>query len=114
MSTATETLPAPKPGDAFEFAGVKFKLTKNGAIRRPSLLKILRSGKIKIRCTGNYSDDYAFDAANNFGRDAEVDAAALADRIEWSPSGWWFYFSTGRRLRVSCHHFLSYEVEEVA
>lgn len=37
-------------------------------VRRDTLLRAARKGKLVAKCTGHYTDDYAFDAAYNFGR----------------------------------------------
>lgn len=37
-------------------------------VNRGWLKKQVRAGKVEGRCDGHYTDDYAFDAANGFGR----------------------------------------------
>jgi hypothetical protein len=100
------------------FGGVTFKTTKKSMVRRPALLKLLRSGKVRVSCRGSYTDDYAWDNANNFGRGELSPEAikALADDIERSPSGWWC--SAWQRepgtLSLGCHSFKSYTVTDAA
>ncbi len=96
-------------------AGVTFKTTRLAAVRRPAFMKILRSGKVKVTCRGSYTDDYAYDAATNFGR-GELDQEAilkLADDIEWDPSGWRCsaWNEKPGQLTLRCHSFLSYTLE---
>lgn len=57
-----------------------------------------------LRCNGRYSDDYAYDAASNFGEGAITDGRLFAARIIESPSGWWVSRS-GDLVTVSCHQF---------
>jgi hypothetical protein len=96
------------------FAGVSFKTTKSGAVRRPAFLKILRSGQVRITCRGSYTDDYAYDAAVNFQRgDLDPDGIlTLADDIERDPSGWRCsaYGEKDGELSLRCHSFLSYKL----
>jgi hypothetical protein len=100
------------------FAGVSFKTTKNANVRRPALLKILRSSKVRVTCNGVYSDDYAFDAAMNYRRGELSEEAVLemADLIERSPSGWWCsaWQTEDKTLRLGCHSFKSYTLECMA
>lgn len=49
------SLKMPKPG-------------KYGTIRRSSLLKLVESGVMEAKCNFHYTDDYAWDNANNHGR----------------------------------------------
>lgn len=37
-------------------------------VNRGWLKKQVQAGKVEGRCDGHYTDDYAFDAANGFGR----------------------------------------------
>ena len=95
------------------FAGMTFKTTKRGQIRRPTLLKLLRSGKVAVKCTGRYTDDYAWDAATNFGKCTLSPEAVekLAERIERSPSGWWASPNSREpHIDLGCHSFLSYDI----
>ncbi|SHJ62887.1 hypothetical protein SAMN02745165_02810 [Malonomonas rubra DSM 5091] len=69
------------------------------------VLRALLNGQFKeLRCDGQYSDDYAGDAARNFGRGEIANARAFARRIMESPSGWWTH-SGENSVSVCCHHF---------
>lgn len=100
------------------FAGVAFKTTKHSKVRKPALIKILRSGKVKVVCCGKYTDDYAWDAAINFGRGElpPEGITGLADDIEGDSSGWWCsaHQQEAGTLRLGCHSFKSYSIKEVA
>lgn len=67
--------------------------------------KLLAHGA-KAKCRGRYTDDYAFDAAINYG-EGDVDNLYLLERITQSPSGWWVYKPNDEKnvLSVNCHHF---------
>ena len=99
-----------------EFAGVTTTTTGSydGSlfIRKPAALKMLRSGRLEARCRQRTTDDYAFDAADNFGRRdfGTLDPAALAEEIEGSSSrGWCFALDTKEDgtqvLSLSQHNF---------
>lgn len=92
------------------FAGVTFATTSTGRIPLPALLKILRSGRIDLRCSGRYTDDYAWDAQTNFGRGAQDQDATdqLAREIKACSAGWYARLSDGA-LRLQCHTFLGYD-----
>jgi hypothetical protein len=71
--------------------------------------KSILSGQIKSGQTNLYlTDDYAHDAATNFGK-GEIDVVAFAKKIIEDPSGWWV--AVGKEteelihLSVSCHTF---------
>lgn len=100
------------------FAGVSFKTTKNAQVRRPAYLKVLRSGKVSVFCDGSYTDDYAFDNANNFGRKTLSPEAVenLANSIENDPSGWWCsaWQKEDGTLSLGCHSFKSYTITDLS
>ena len=99
------------------FAGISFKTTTTSKVRRGAMLKILRSGKVRVTCKGSYTDDYKYDADTNFGRGVLSDdaVARLARDIERSPSGWWCsaYQRDEGELHLGCHSFKSYKLEAV-
>ena len=37
-------------------------------VNRGWLKRQVKAGKVEAKCTGHYTDDYAFDAANGFGK----------------------------------------------
>lgn len=58
-----------------------------------------------LKCTGRYSDDYAYDAAVNFGK-GPISAMPLLQDLVTSPSGWRSYIDEDSgRVTVNCHHF---------
>lgn len=96
------------------FAGTTFKPTKKGRINRRTLCKILRSPHIRVRLNYRYTDDYAWDAATDFGRKelAPQEILQLAKDIEKSPSGWVATPVEGM-VSLRCYHFLRYTIQEV-
>lgn len=101
------------------FAGVSFKPTKRGSIRYQTVCKILRSGNVNVACTGRYTDDYAFDAAYNYGKGGLSAEAVtdLADKIEKDCKGipnhgWRFYIDSRGNLSIHLHSFLGYDAME--
>lgn len=98
------------------FAGVSFKTTKLSNVRRPALLKILRSGRVTVFLKYLHTDDYARDNDDNFSRGYLCDAAieTLARDIESGPGGWECsaWRQPGGELSLMCHTFLSYRLTE--
>jgi hypothetical protein len=72
----------------------------------PHVYKALMNGQFSaLRCTGKYSDDYAYDNAINFGKgDFSERAADFVRRIMEAPSGWRTY-ANGAVVSVCCHSF---------
>lgn len=58
-----------------------------------------------LKCNGRYSDDYARDAAEGFGKGEIRSPLAFAQRIVESPTGWWCGSDGAGRVSVSCFHF---------
>ena len=100
--------------NSITFAGVKTKLTSTGGIRRPALIKMLRSGLVTMRST-------RFDP-HDIGGDNSCDPVWIAADIEDSSghssraSGWYGSIGdsivSGRILRIGCHSHRSYTVIE--
>jgi hypothetical protein len=68
-------------------------------------LRAIWNGQIeRFRCTGRYTDDYAYDAAENFGIRPVENGRAFCKGIIESPSGWRAY-GNGAEVSISCHHF---------
>jgi|GEM_PF-1280505 len=72
--------------------------------------KAILSGQIfKGVKDGYYSDDYAYDAACNYGRGSSLDLIHLAERIIESSSGWWVSAGETKEgitpLSFNCHSF---------
>lgn len=71
----------------------------------PHALRALANGQYEdLRCTGRYSDDYAFDAAVDFRRGEIQSPLTLVQRIFESPRGWRCY-EHNDRVSLNCHHF---------
>ena len=72
-----------------------------------TIAKAIRAGQIVAgRTEGRYTDDYAFDAATDFGR-GEIDVQAFAQDIYEHPNGWsfWWHDDTRRVIVAACHTF---------
>lgn len=72
-----------------------------------TIAKAIRAGQIVAgRTDGRYTDDYAFDAATDFGR-GEIDVQAFAKDIYENPRGWrfWWHDDTRREIVAACHTF---------
>jgi len=57
-----------------------------------------------LKCTGKYTDDYAFDAAYDFQQGKIADRISFVKRIIERPSGWWVSFRENK-LSICCHTF---------
>jgi len=97
----------------FTFAGVTSKLTKSGMIRRPALLKMLRSGRVKIVTRYKMSDDYAMDAYTNCQNGVERCPIEMANDIEESPTGWRSSPNQKGSVELYCYTFMSFTLVEV-
>jgi len=74
--------------------------------------KAILNGQYKdLRCTGTYSDDYAYDAAYNYQIGDLNGIDFIKDIIE-SPSGWWTSERNGV-VSICCHSFDSNEFTPV-
>lgn len=72
-----------------------------------TVAKAIRAGQIVAgRTEGRYTDDYAFDAATDFGR-GEIDVQAFAQDIYEHPNGWrfWWRDESRREITAACHTF---------
>lgn len=59
-----------------------------------------------FRCTGRYSDDYAYDDQSNYGRGEIRDHIAFLRNLIESPSGWWTSLEpVTNRVSICCHSF---------
>lgn len=68
-------------------------------------LRAIWNGQVeRFRCTGRYTDDYAYDAAVNFGIGERQNGRAFCKQVIESPSGWRAY-GTGSEVSINCHHF---------
>lgn len=59
-----------------------------------------------FQCDGHYTDDYAYDAAVNFGKGPTSHKRLLTDLVE-DPSGYKTW-ADDQRVHVACHYFLYY------
>lgn len=65
---------------------------------------------LNIKCTGHYTDDYAYDAAVNCEIGKSATAEALLIDILEHPSGWRVY-EMDERINIHCYSFLGYEAK---
>lgn len=74
-------------------------------------LRVIANGQYdSLRCRGQYTDDYALDAARNYG-EGEINAALpFVQKIIESPSGWRVYDDGNGRVGLCCHHFDNNEI----
>ncbi|MGE5438141.1 MAG: hypothetical protein ACM3O3_13085 [Syntrophothermus sp.] len=78
--------------------------------------KAILSGQIKVGIKkAHYTDDYAFDAYDNFGKGKSIDLLDLAKNLIEHSSGWWIskeYEKNGIiKLGVNCHSFDYNQIE---
>jgi len=74
------------------------------------LYRALANGQINgIKCTGHYTDDYAYDAAVNCEIGLSASSEALLIDILESPSGWRVYETNDNNIEIHCHSFLGYQ-----
>lgn len=95
---------------SFEFAGIKSKLTSKGLIRKPALLKMLRSGRVKLITRDKTTDDSMWDSDCKGERGIERCPLELADDIAKCGSGWWSLPEKDGSVTIGCHHFLSFKL----
>lgn len=96
------------------FAGVHTTLTPKGYVHKNAIVKILRSGRVRVMCEARYTDDYAADAANNYDRH-ELDQNEIAGKaadIENFGSGWHCWLNLEGGLTLMCHSFLTLVIRE--
>lgn len=55
-------------------------MTKEKTPQRRTILKLIRAGKVEVRCLYSYTDDYAYDAANDHGRTDWKPVAIVEDQ----------------------------------
>ena len=69
------------------------------------VLRLIVNGQYKdLKCDGRYTDDYAYDAAYNYGMGTIENGIAFAKSIIECPSGWWVY-NREETLSICCHTF---------
>ncbi len=71
------------------------------------VIRALWNGQFKdLKCQGQYSDDYAGDAARNYGIGDIHDGRVFAQKLIEHPAGWWASGAgDGSRVSICCHHF---------
>jgi hypothetical protein len=74
------------------------------------IVKAILSGQISEGVkAGHYTDDYAYDAADNFGKGKQLDLLDLAKELIEHPDGWWCKVEKAGKesieLSVNCHSF---------
>jgi hypothetical protein len=71
----------------------------------PHAMRALWNGQFKgLKCKLHLTDDYAGDAASNFGKGEITNARAFCKQIIESPSGW-RASGQGESISVDCHSF---------
>lgn len=75
----------------------------------PNVIRALVNKQGHLHLDERLTDDYAWDAATNFGR-GDYDPHALAEDLVTTPSGYraWIRDSDNNALVIACHHFLYY------
>jgi len=93
----------------FVFAGVKTQLTKFGYVRKPALLRMLRSADVQLLTRYRHTDDYQWDAACRAEEGIERCPLDLARDIEKNGSDGWRAEpgKTPNTVEIHCYHFLS-------
>ncbi|MFP3727717.1 hypothetical protein U8V72_21260 [Priestia filamentosa] len=91
--------------------GKKKKLNSSiYTIRRDIVKRALERGAYnKAICTGRYTDDYAWDAANNYGK-GTVSGKTIADKISGGTSCWIKIKEDHYLIVVHIHSNLSYDI----
>jgi len=72
------------------------------------VVKALVNGQFTdLKCTGVYSDDYAYDSEINYGVGSIKCPLSFARKLVESPSGWWAYAPSDaeNEIHISCYHF---------
>lgn len=69
-------------------------------------VRVIANGQFdSLKCRGQYTDDYAADAARNYGEGEITAALSFIKRIIESPSGWRAYDAGKGVVSLCCHHF---------
>lgn len=88
------------------FAGTTFSGFQHGEnhITVPTnvLVKILLSGKVLVKRNHRFTDDYAWDAANNHGKVDNFDPIALAKEVTETGKPWLCYLNPHENLIRYC------------
>lgn len=75
------------------------------------VIKLLANNQFKnFKKKSRYTDDYAYDAATNYGEGLEMSAKEMIKELIRFPSGWWFR-QQGNTLSINCHSFDYNELE---
>lgn len=73
----------------------------------PMVVRALVNGQVSAYRKYKYTDDYAYDAASNYGEGAASNLW-LAERLVDSPDGWWAAPDGDKAITCACHHFESF------
>jgi hypothetical protein len=69
-------------------------------------IRALVNGQFEwLKCTGYYTDDYAWDMAMNYRQGEIPDAVSFAADVLESPSGWWVSGREENVVYMCCHSF---------
>lgn len=70
-----------------------------------ALRAIANKQYVWFKCNGHYTDDYAFDAAVDFGRGEITDNLKFVKYVLQSPSGWHVWPDSYGGVSINCHSF---------
>jgi len=77
---------------------------------RHAIRAIVNRQYSQLKCKGQYTDDYAFDASIDYGRGEIKNNIAFAKQIIENPSGWWANdYEKNGKVSICCHSFDSNE-----
>jgi len=85
-------------------------------IRRDWLQRQIAKGTVFMRCRYHYTDDYAWDAATNFGKDDEwwKPTEKTFDNWDFRTSTGYCYRNNDGTITFAIHSNLAYDVKIVA
>ena len=110
----TGTEPGRRTFSPFALGRIKPLKAKPGKWTIPHVIRALINGQYeRLKCNGQYTDDYAWDAAVDFRRGAIESAVDFCRDIIKDPSGWWAMEREGGRVSICCHSFDSNEFKAV-
>ena len=85
----------------------ELKLKNKYSIKISDIIKILINNNVQVIQDGRYTDDYAWDAANNFNEGHVFNPIEFAKDLIKSRSGWSAYMDSvdQKRIHVTCYSF---------
>jgi hypothetical protein len=98
------------------FAGVEFSGIVRGAdyitVPAPALRKILNGGRCIAACDYRYTDDYAGDAADNFGK-GPVSNKTVEQSLDLGKPNLCYFSPKDGTIRFSPYQALAYTISEL-